>query len=55
MKRASVWKDHASGVWHVDTTDGIKPMRCKRFLIHAAALAHALAEVGLAKKNGDTA
>ncbi len=45
MKRASVWKGHALGIWHVDITDGIEPMRCKRFLTYPAALAYALAEV----------
>lgn len=51
MKRAVVWKGFASGLWHVDTTDGSKPMRCRRFRTYPAALAHALHEVGLTPTN----
>ncbi|MGP5050202.1 hypothetical protein ACTXI9_01710 [Brachybacterium alimentarium] len=69
MKRAEVFYNHwgdqeVNGRWLVATHDGEIPDRHLRlklreseedrgFRTHAAALAHALAEVGLTKKTGD--
>ena len=66
MKRAEVWKHRSSRAWRVTfwrdeiadrhlsiTERGIGYLDDRDFPTHKAALAHALAEVGLTEKNGD--
>ncbi|WP_181870175.1 hypothetical protein [Brachybacterium alimentarium] len=53
MKRAEVFKARVNGVpcWHIDVWDmSGRTVICTERPTHAAALAHALAEVGLTKK-----
>lgn len=48
MKRAIVWRESLCGLWLVSLSD--EYLHEYAFPTHAAALEHALAEVGLAPK-----